>query len=177
MRTLLLGITLFSFGFAFAHAAKSKDTLPSILLSSHFVYVEALDGDQFDPRVIPDDRQAIANVQHAIQDWKRYIVTVKRSDAELIFVVRKGRIASVQPRGDVGVGSRTGGRPDVVSAGASGDVGSPKDLLEVRILNPDGSRTGPIWTRSMKDGLDPPDMALFQQLKQAVDAAAKSAHP
>ena len=174
MRALLLGITLLSFGFAFAHAAKSKDTLPPILLSSHFVYVEAHDGDPFDPRVIPADRQAIANVQHAIQDWKRYVITVKRSDAELIFVVRKGRIASVQPR--IGGGSGTGG-PPVVGAGVSGDVGSPDDLLEVRILNFDGSRTGPIWTRSMKDGLDPPDMPLFQQLKQAVDSAAKSPHP
>jgi hypothetical protein len=177
MRTLLLGITLLSFGFACAHAAKSKDTLPLILLSSHFVYVEALDGDQFDPHVIPDDRQAIFNVQQAIQNWKRYIITVKRSDAELIFVVRKGRIASVQPGVGIGGGSRTGGRPDVVRAGASGDVGSPNDLFEVCILNPDGSRTGPIWTRSMKDGLDPPNISLFQQLKQAVDAASKSAHP
>jgi hypothetical protein len=174
MRALLLGITLLSFGFAFAHAAKSKDTLPPILLSSHFVYVEAHDGDPFDPRVIPADRQAIANVQHAIQDWKRYVITVKRSDAELIFVVRKGRIASVQPR--IGGGSGTGG-PPIVGAGVSGDVGSPDDLLEVCILNSDGSRTGPIWTRSMKDGLDPPDMPLFQQLKQAVDSAAKSPHP
>jgi hypothetical protein len=170
MRALLLGITLLSFGFAFAHAAKSKDTLPPILLSSHFVYVEAHDGDPFDPRVIPADRQAIVNVQHAIQDWKRYVVTVKRSDAELIFVVRKGRIASAQPR--VGIGGGSG--PPVVAAGASGDVGPPDDLLEVCILNPDGSRS-PIWTRSMKDGLDPPDMPLFQQLKQAVDSAAKSA--
>lgn len=177
MRTLLLGITLLSFGFACAHAAKSKDTLPPILLSSHFVYVEALDGDQFDPHVIPDDRHAIVNVQQAIQNWKHYIITVKRGDAELIFVVRKGRIASVQPGVGIGGGSRTGGRPDVVSAGASADVGSPNDLLEVCILNPDGSRTGPIWTRSMKDGLDPPNIPLFQQLKQAVGAASKSAHP
>jgi hypothetical protein len=177
MRTLLLGITLLSFGFACAYASKSKDTLPPILLSSHFVYVEALDGDQFNPHVIPDDRQAIVNVQQAIQNWKRYIITVKRSDAELIFIVRKGRIASVQPGVGIGGGSRTGGHPDVVSAGASGDVGSPNDFLEVCILNPDGSRTGPIWTRSLKDGLDPPNIPLFQQLKQAVDAASKSAHP
>lgn len=176
MRTLFLGITLLSFGFACAHAAKSKDTLPPILLSSHYVYVEALDGDQFDPHLIPEDRQAIANVQQAIQKWKRYIVTVKRKDAELVFVVRKGRIASVQPRVGVGGGSETGGRPDVLHAGASADVGGPDDLLEVYVLLPDGTRSGPIWTRSMKDGLDPPNMALFQQLKQAVDSPSKSNH-
>jgi hypothetical protein len=176
MRTLLVGITLLGFGFAFAHAAKSKDTLPAILLSSRYVYVEALDGDFFDRGIIADDRQAIVNVQHAIQDWKRYVVTVKRSDAELIFVVRKGRIASVQPRGSIGGGSGTGGRP-VVGAGGSADVGGPDDLLEVCILTPDGTRTGPVWSRSMKDGLDPPNMPLFRQLKQAVDSASKSAHP
>jgi hypothetical protein len=175
MRTLLLATALLSFGFAFAHAAKSKDTLPPILLTSHFVYVEGLDGDSFAPGITPDDRQAIADVQHAIQDWKRYVVTVKRSDAELIFVVRKGRIASAQPRVGIGGGSESGGRPDVVRGGASADVGGPDDLLEVCILNPDGSRTGPIWTRTSKDGLAPPDMPLFEQLKQAVDSAAKSA--
>jgi hypothetical protein len=176
MRTLLFGVTLLSLGFASAHAAKTKDALPPILLSSHFVYVEAHDGDAFDPRVISADRQVIANVQHAIQDWKRYVVTVKRSDAELIFVVRKGRIVGAQAGVGVDVGSGTGGRPGV-GAGASADVGGPDDLLEVCILNPDGSRTGPIWTRSMKDGLDPPDMPLFRQFKQAVDSAAKSARP
>jgi len=169
MRTLLLGITLLSFGFAFAHAAKTKDTLPSILLWSRFVYIEAHDGDQLDPRVIPADREAIVNVQHAMQNWKRYVLTLKRSDAELIFVVRTGRSALVQPR--VVRDNGTGGPP---VGGVSGDVGSPDDLLEVCILHSDGSRSGPIWTRSMKDGLDPPDMPLFQQLKQAVETAAKS---
>ena len=176
MRTLLLGITLLSFGFVVAQAAKSKDTLPPILLNSHFVYVEALDGDQFDPHLIVEDRQAIADVQTAILNWKRYVVTVKRKDAELIFVVRKGRIASAQVGGGVGGGSESDRRPDVFHAGASADLGGPDDLLEVCILNPDGSRTGPVWTHSMKDGLNTPDMPLFQQLKQAVDSAAKSHH-
>jgi hypothetical protein len=172
MRTLLLGIALLlCVNFVFAHSPKSKDTLPPILLSSHYVYVEAYDGDAFDPAVIPDDRHAIADVQGAILDWKRYIVTAKRKDAELIIVVRKGRIASVQPR--VGVGG--GGGTRNVSGGVSADVGSPNDLLEVFVLSPDGSRSGPIWTRSMKDGLNPPEIPLFQQLKQAVDSASKSA--
>jgi len=124
----------------------------STLLSSHFVYVEALDGDQFDPHVIPDDRQAIVNVQQAIQKWKRYIITVKRRDAELIFVVRKGRIASVQVGVGIGGGSRTGGRPDVVSAGASGDVGSPNDLIPKFIE--DKSRNGVLgWVTSTPSNL------------------------
>jgi hypothetical protein len=135
MRALLLGITLVIFGFVLAHPAKSKDKLPPILLTSHFVYVEALDGDSYDPGVIPDDRQAIADVQQAVQNWKRYVITVKRKDAELLFVVRKGRIASAQPRVGVGGGSGTGGRPDIVHAGGSADMGGPDDLLEVYILS------------------------------------------
>jgi hypothetical protein len=176
MRTLLLSMALLSFGFVCAQAANSKDTVPPILLTSRYVYVEALDGDSFDPHLIAEDRQAIADVQRAIQNWKRYIVTVKRREAELIFIVRKGRIASVQPNVGVGGSSRSGGRPDVVNAGASADVGGPDDLLEVYILNPDSTRSGPIWTRSMKNGLDTPNMPLFEQLKRAVDAAAKSNH-
>jgi hypothetical protein len=73
------------------------------------VYVEAVDGDQFNPRLYPEDRQAIADVIHALQAWNRYTLTVRRQDADLVFVVRKGRIADAK----VSVGDRIGSRTSV----------------------------------------------------------------
>src|SRR5215467_6899983 len=73
---------------------KAKDQLPAILLQAQFVYVEAYDGDEFDPRLLPQDRRAIAEVADAVQKWGRYRLTMRRSEAELVIVVRKGRLAS-----------------------------------------------------------------------------------
>jgi hypothetical protein len=67
-----------------------------MMCPARYAHVEATDGDSFNPRVLPDDRRAIADVQHALLDWKRYILTAKRREAELVFVVRKGDLASVQ---------------------------------------------------------------------------------
>jgi hypothetical protein len=75
---------------------KKQDKPSAEFNHARYVYVEAIDGQEFDPRLNPDDRQAIANVESALQDWSRYILTVKRDEAELIFVVRKGRIAEAR---------------------------------------------------------------------------------
>ena len=49
------------------------------------------------------------------------------------------------------------------------------DRLDVYVLNPDESLMGPIWSHSLKDGLDPPGMPLFAQFKKAIDTASKQA--
>jgi hypothetical protein len=42
---------------------------PGTLANASYVYVAAYDGDQFDPNLLPDDREAIGAVQDAIQKW------------------------------------------------------------------------------------------------------------
>jgi hypothetical protein len=42
---------------------------PGILANARYVYVAAYDGDQFDPNLLPEDREAIGAVQDAIQKW------------------------------------------------------------------------------------------------------------
>ena len=46
------------------------------------------------PGLFPEDREAIANVQDALKDWHRYALTINRGDADLIIIVRKGRLAA-----------------------------------------------------------------------------------
>jgi hypothetical protein len=172
--------------------AKNKKPykLPAQFDQARYVYVEALDGQQFNPNLYPEDRQAIADVQKALEDWNRYSLTVKRDEAELIFVVRKGRLADVKAGvqvGPQGLPGRSGGGPGSgsgtgpgagsgpgtgasgVGVGFGGDVGPPDDYLEVIARNPDHAPGTPLWTRTLADGLDEPDLVLFKQLKDEVE--------
>src|SRR5271156_682719 len=73
-----------------AQSKKKDPDIPALYRQARYVYVEAVDGDEFDPRLYPEDRQAIADVRHALQAWNRYTLTIRRQDADLVFVVRKG---------------------------------------------------------------------------------------
>jgi len=71
-----------------ATAAKNPPEMPRILSNARFVYVVAYDGNQFDPRLLPEDREAIARVQDAIQKWGKLIVVYRPQDADIMLVVQ-----------------------------------------------------------------------------------------
>ncbi len=158
---------------------KKSSNVPAVFGQARYVYVEAVDGQEFDPNLYPEDREAIADVRDALTGWKRYTLTTERDQADLIFVVRKGRAA----RADAGM-SRNGG-PDPVGVGQprsgvpmggtaaqmGGEMGPLDDFFEVCQGNADGKRGTPLWERSMPDGLSAPRVLLFQQFKEAVDKA------
>ncbi len=139
--------------------------------NAHYVYVQAEDGDEYTAGLMGEDRVAIANVQDAIHDWNRYALTANVNEAELVFVVRKGRIASGRVGGTVGVGNPYPGQPPTTrTAGmAEGETGPPDDLLEVKMRNTDGSLSAPIWIRSQPQGLERPRVPLLEQLRDAVE--------
>ena len=172
---------------ALAKDKKTKD-VPAILNTARFVYVEAEDGDIMNPRLFPEDREAIADVQDELRDWKRYAVALKQSDAELVMVVRKGRLVGAQAHGGVGIGdgpelggarpgSRSPADPNSRGGGVSTEIGGraeagpPEDMLRVYSVNPDGSRGALLWTGAMQDGLSAPQVLLVKQLKREVDRA------
>jgi hypothetical protein len=169
---------------------KKKDTLPTIFSNARYVYVQAEDGDIMKPGLFPEDREAIADVQDALKDWHRYALTLNRKDADLIIIVRKGRLAAAQVNGGVGVGTPpaiNGSSPNRNSAGvgntnpdrtdtfetvgARSEVGPNDDILRVYTLSPQGKLSGPFWSNEMKDGLDAPDVLLVRALREAVDHA------
>jgi hypothetical protein len=78
---------------------KKADKLPAIFNQARYVYVEAANGQEFDPRLLPEDRRAISDVEGALHDWNRYVLVGRRDQADLIFVVRKGRLATALGRG------------------------------------------------------------------------------
>ncbi len=166
-----------------AQSKKKDPDISALFRQARYVYVEAVDGDEFNPRLYPEDRQAIADVRQALQTWNRYALTIRRHDADLVFVVRKGRLAAA----GVHIGSRTSvtqppdqdpNRNDPArypnsgtEVGASGEVASPDDVLFVYAVRPDGSLGARIWMQLRMDGLNTPEMPLFKQVKDAVDKA------
>ena len=163
-----------------AMAKNKKPQVPAVFGNATYVYVESENGDEMRPGLYPADRQAIEDVRDALHDWKRYKVTLDRDHAELIFVVRKGRLANGGVHGSVGSpqnlpqnqapgqhGPLTGGGAGV---GTEVEVGPEEDMLRVYQLTTDGKRLGPIWDRSQPDGLDAPQLLLFRQLKDAVES-------
>jgi hypothetical protein len=166
---------------------KKKHAVPAVFNNARYAWVETVDGrDVFSPGILPDDRQAISDVEDALREWNRYALTTQRSEAELVFVVRKGRLAAAKVGGTVSGGSRPlnqplpGQRP-ASGSGASGpeapepgvvvgaEVGSPDDLLQVRVLNTEGTLGAVLWEHQFPNGLDAPQVSLVAQLKKAVE--------
>lgn len=183
VRTVLVVALLLLPALAFAQTKKKKPTTPAVFGNAKYVFVKAEDGDIYDPRLLPEDRDAISSVNEALRAWGRYTLMPTADGAELVFIVRKGRLGSARVGGTVGTpgtgpygtpGNGPNGSPRQPAIGApgvmvGGDVGPPDDFLEVRMKNPSGDLSNPIWERSMSDGLDAPSVPLLQQLKNAVE--------
>ena len=86
-------VTLFVAAMAFAtpkppRNAQTEQPFPGTLRNARFVYVAAYDGDQFDPRLLPEDRDAIATVQDAIQKWGKLTLVYEPGQADIILLVQ-----------------------------------------------------------------------------------------
>ncbi len=68
-------------------AAQTIPAFPGTLVNARYVYVTSYDGDQFDPNVLPEDRQAIATVQNAMEKWGKFIVVYEPHQADIVLMV------------------------------------------------------------------------------------------
>jgi hypothetical protein len=152
--------------------AKDKSTMPKLVVNARYVMITTYYGENLaSPRVPPDDRQAASDVQNAIQDWGRYILVYDRKDADLIILVRKGRIVEAQG----GIGIHTGSDRSNPSIGpmANVDAGDPQDMLAVYQAT-QGVDSPPLWRDRMTGGLNGPTVRLVEELRTKVEAAAKT---
>jgi hypothetical protein len=62
--------------------------LPRTLTNARYVYVTSYDGDQFDPAILPEDRDAIVAVQDAIAKWGKFVIVYRPSDADIVLMVQ-----------------------------------------------------------------------------------------
>ena len=60
---------------------------PGTLVNARYVYVTSYDGDQFDSNLLPEDRQAIATVQDAMQKWGKFVVVYEPRQADIVLMV------------------------------------------------------------------------------------------
>ena len=91
-RFSLVAISLIVLAAISASAAPNPSTakvpaFPGILANARYVYVASYDGDQFDPNLLPEDREAIGAVQNAIQEWGKLIIVYRPSEADIIILV------------------------------------------------------------------------------------------
>jgi len=70
-----------------AVAPPSVPDFPGTLVNARYVYVTSYDGDQFDPNLLPEDRQAISSVQDAIQKWGKFTLVYQPHQADIVLMV------------------------------------------------------------------------------------------
>lgn len=179
-----------------ASAKKKKDPVASkIFCQARYAYVRAVDGDVLNPNVLPEDREAASDLMHHLQDWKRYTMVYEPDQADLVFMVRTGRIASLRgqgsvaaggpyPGGRVQIGRNPGAGPQNPSGtanpadagdypmgtgyGGGGEVGPPNDLLQVYTSGSGNGVHTMLWEHTQQDGLQG-SQPLFQHLRDAVE--------
>jgi len=60
---------------------------PGTLVNARYVYVTSYDGDQFDINLLPEDRQAIAAVQDALEKWGKFTLVYEPRQADIVLMV------------------------------------------------------------------------------------------
>ena len=160
LKTIALFLMLVPAFVALQGKPKKPYVLPAVFNQASYVYVEAVGGQEFDPKLYPEDREAIADVEKALQRWNRYVLVTRRDDADLIFIVRKGRAAEARVGVQAGSGPQRAPQPSAAPGSShgfavGGEVGPPDDLLEVCVPNPNDAHGTLLWQRTLADGLNP----------------------
>jgi hypothetical protein len=182
----LISLLIAAIGLTSAPAKSKKHfSLPEEFESAHTVFIESRDGDITDLKLDPEDRNAILDMQDAVQDWGRYTLSRSRRDADLILVLHRGRVWRDQsstanlPGPHPSTSHTPIQDPSDASQGSSND--SPdgfkheNDELRVYTIQPDGKLKGPIWRDDLERGLNTPNILLLQRLKLEVEKAYPAA--
>jgi hypothetical protein len=85
---LLVGFAMSGFATPKPADSAKAQPFPGTLVNARFVYVAAYDGDQFNPNLLPEDRDAIATVQDTIQKWGKLILVYEPGQADIIILVQ-----------------------------------------------------------------------------------------
>src|SRR5262249_31040258 len=89
MRRLSIALAILTMLVGAALASPSKtEPFPGTLRNARYVYVASYDGDQFNPNLLPEDRDAIAAVQDRIQKWGKLVIVYDPSQADIVILVQ-----------------------------------------------------------------------------------------
>ena len=153
--------------------AKDKAIMPLVVTNATYALVTTYDGSSLSPELTPGDRQAIADVQKAIEKWGHYKLVYNPNEADLILVVRTGRTVETKvglQRGTtIGPGAGPGGSAETLG----GEAGDPEDSLSVYVASQDLKTSPPLWLGRAVNGLRAPGMALMKEFESRVEASMK----
>ncbi|HKM86412.1 MAG TPA: hypothetical protein VJW96_09405 [Terriglobales bacterium] len=147
MKKNIFAIVLLSLALATLSAVAAAGNVPEMprtLSNARFVYVTAYDGDQFNPNLLPEDRDAIARVQDGIEKWGKLIVVYRPQEADIILAVQS------RPSEDV----------LAVYDAHSGDWGTRPSQQY-------------LWRVMGRGGLQKSEVPLFSQFEKAWDKMTK----
>ena len=96
-----------------ADAKNKKDAVPQLFCQAQYVWVQTVNGDPLNPNVVPEDRTAANALIAQLQGWKRYVVVKDPQQADLVWVVRTGRAATL------GTGNNDGANQDPSGIGSN----------------------------------------------------------
>jgi hypothetical protein len=105
------------------------------------------------------DRAALERVWDLVEDWDRFVVVQRESEADVVFAVRAGRRGSA----DGGLGGSSPGS----GWQARLELGSSDDMLSVYEVGRPGL---PLWRAHAPAGLSN-DVPLLQSFREALEAA------
>ncbi|MGO9403747.1 MAG: hypothetical protein ACLPVW_09795 [Terriglobales bacterium] len=81
-------VVFLSLAMGTAAASENAPQMPRIFANARFVYVAAYDGDQFNPNLLPEDREAISRVQDSTQKWGKLTLVYRPQDADVMLLVQ-----------------------------------------------------------------------------------------
>lgn len=84
-----MAIFLLLAGTAALSQPRSKQVMPRLVAQARFVYVTTYDGPSWSNDVLPEDRQAVSDVQDALIKWGKYTVVYEPEKADLILAVQR----------------------------------------------------------------------------------------
>ena len=110
-RFFVVAISVIAMAAIAAQAAPNPTTpkvpaFPGTLANARYVYVASYDGDQFDPNLLLEDRDAIGAVQNAIQNWGRLTIVYWPAEADIIILVTSRPSEDVMAVYDAHLGPR-----------------------------------------------------------------------
>lgn len=119
--------------------------------------------------VLTADRRALAAVRDGLHEWGRHTLVDRPGQADVLFVIRVGRLASGTFTTTIG-GRRSAS--ELSGRTIAAEVSSPHDTLTVYAAA--GKEMGEmLWEARLRGGLAEPSVPLFRRLRAAVEGAPR----
>lgn len=153
--------------------AANNDHVPGLVIQARYVAITFLSAsgpsaDLLSPNLPIEDRNAMAAVESAFRDWKRYSVTPDLRHADIIVAVR---VAQQSAWAGVNIGRDKRGPTLGADAGPNVDMMDVYGGYDIAAKKTDV--IGPLlWRGTQRDGLKEPVLALVQQFRDQVEKAA-----